>query len=88
MRLIPREIFVIISTLCSNSKKDKIINEKDKVIADLNTEMGKLQAEVAGLHAKFASNNTGLENTKKILEREITIVLITLPAFTTSLINL
>ena len=43
------------------------------MISDLNTEMGKLQAEVSGLHAKFASNNAGLENTKKILEREITV---------------
>ena len=43
------------------------------MIADQNTELGKLQAELAGLHAKFASNNTGLENTKKILEREITV---------------
>ena len=43
------------------------------MIADLNREVGKLQAELAGLHAKFASNNTGLENTKKILEREITV---------------
>ena len=48
-------------------------NEKDKVIAELNTEMGKLQAELAGLQAKFASNKSGLENTKKILEREITV---------------
>ena len=35
--------------------------------------MGKLQAELAGLHAKFASDKTGLENTKKILEREIAV---------------
>ena len=35
--------------------------------------MGKLQAELAGLHAKFASNKTGLENTKKILEKEISV---------------
>ena len=58
---------------CSNSKRDKMINEKDKDIADLNTELGKLQAELAGLQSKFASTKTGLENTKKILEREITV---------------
>ena len=59
--------------LFSNSKKDKIINEKDKAIADLNNTNGKLEAEVASLQAKFASANTGYENTKKILEKEAAV---------------
>merc|ERR1712154_69914 len=56
----------------STSQKDKITNERDKAIADLNNEIGKLQADLASLQAKSASNKAGYENTKNILEKELT----------------
>ena len=50
-----------------------MIIEKEKTIGDLTSELAKLNAELASLKSQLASANTGFGNSKKFLEKEITV---------------